>query len=111
MPGINVIFDGPPGPEGGRFVEIENDRGESIRVGEWEADPRPEHEGLWRLRIPATALKLALLEIDDFAGAWYLRVLDEDVHRTTEHHEPVNIDWTRDGRMVGVEVLGDGRKV
>lgn len=51
MTSINIIFDGPPGPDGGRFVEIENDRGESIRVGEWEADPRPEHEGLWRLRI------------------------------------------------------------
>jgi hypothetical protein len=54
---INIIFDGPPGPEGGRFVEIENDQGKSIRVGEWEADPRLEHEGLWRLRIsPADAL-------------------------------------------------------
>jgi uncharacterized protein YuzE len=51
-----------------------------------------------------------LLEIDDFAGAWYLRVLDEDVHHTSEHHEPVNIDWTRDGRLVGVEVLGNERQ-
>ncbi len=32
---INIIFDGPPSHESGRFVEVENDAGESIRVGEW----------------------------------------------------------------------------
>lgn len=109
MPFINVIFDGPPGPEGGRFVEVEDEHGRSIRVGEWEADPRPEHEGLWRLRIPATALRAALLEVDDFTGAWYLRVLDENVYRTTGADD-VNIDWTEDGRLVGVEVLRDERR-
>lgn len=32
---IHVVFDGPPGPEAGRFVETENNEGYSIRVGEW----------------------------------------------------------------------------
>lgn len=105
---INFIFDGPPGPEGGHFVEIENADGKSIRVGEWEADPRPGHEGFWRLRIPATALRAVLLENDDVAGAWYLRVLDEDVHRTTEA-DNTYIDWTKDGRLVGVEILRERR--
>jgi uncharacterized protein YuzE len=50
-----------------------------------------------------------LLEVDDFAGAWYLRVLDEDVHRTTSGDD-VHIDWTKDGRLIGVEVLGNERK-
>ena len=30
-------FDGPPGPEAGRFVEVERD-GKSIRAGEWVQD-------------------------------------------------------------------------
>ena len=46
---INIIFDGPPGPEAGRFVEVENDDREGVSVGEWiERD-----DGLWALRITA----------------------------------------------------------
>jgi nitroreductase len=44
---INIVFDGPPGPEAGRFVEVETDDGESIKIGEWEERP----DGLWALRI------------------------------------------------------------
>jgi len=44
---IDVVFDGPPGPEPGRFVEVEDAKGNSIRVGEWiERD-----DGAWALRI------------------------------------------------------------
>jgi hypothetical protein len=46
---INVIFDGPPGPEGGRFIEIETDDGRSICIGEWSR----RHDGNWALRIVA----------------------------------------------------------
>jgi hypothetical protein len=59
-PYIDVVFDGPPGPEAGRFVELENERGESISVGYWvppkaqaehyPAQP-PRDDKLWRLRI------------------------------------------------------------
>lgn len=48
---IYIIFDGPPDHEAPRFVEIENPEGRSIRIGEWEPDPRPEYEGQWRIRI------------------------------------------------------------
>lgn len=44
---INVIFDGPPGPESGRFVEVETDDGCSINAGEWVS----RGSGLWSLRI------------------------------------------------------------
>ncbi len=44
---INIVFDGPPGPEAGRFVEVETDEGASICVGEWIERP----DGLWALRI------------------------------------------------------------
>ena len=47
MSAINVVFDGPPSNEAGRFVEVENDAGESISIGEWiERD-----DGYWALRI------------------------------------------------------------
>ncbi len=47
MKAINIIFDGPPGPESGRFVEVETDDGASINAGEWIK----REDGLWALRI------------------------------------------------------------
>jgi hypothetical protein len=47
MKPINIIFDGPPGPESGRFVEVETDDGKSIKTGEWIK----RSDGLWALRI------------------------------------------------------------
>jgi len=44
---INIVFDAPPGPTSGRFIEVENDEGESINIGEWLQRP----DGLWSLRI------------------------------------------------------------
>ena len=44
---INVVFDGPPGHNAGRFVEIETDEGKSINVGVWIERP----DGLWALRL------------------------------------------------------------
>ena len=43
---INILFDGPLGPEAGRFVEVETDAGNSISIGEWL-----ERGGYWVLRI------------------------------------------------------------
>lgn len=44
---IDIVFDAPPGPEPGRFIEVEDTSGNSIRVGEWmERD-----DGAWVLRI------------------------------------------------------------
>ena len=33
---VDIVFDGPPGPESGRFVEVENSQGKSISFGEWK---------------------------------------------------------------------------
>jgi|SRR6516162_6203360 hypothetical protein len=35
MDHIDIVFDGPPGHESGRFVEVEDSFGRSIYVGEW----------------------------------------------------------------------------
>lgn len=45
---IRIVFDGPPGPEAGRFVEVENENGQSICAGEWYE----REDGPWELRIP-----------------------------------------------------------
>ena len=53
---LNIVIDGRPGiahdgaaiqPEGGRFVDVENDFGESVSVGEWSENG----DGTWTLRI------------------------------------------------------------
>ena len=44
---INIIFDGPPSHESGRFVEVETDDGKPINAGKWIERP----DGLWALRI------------------------------------------------------------
>ncbi len=44
---IDIVFDGPPSEPAPRFVEVENDKGESIRAGEWIERP----DGYWVLRL------------------------------------------------------------
>jgi hypothetical protein len=44
---IDIVFDGPPGPEGGRFVEVESPPGVSISFGEW----LQRDDGYWVLRF------------------------------------------------------------
>ena len=44
---IEIVFDGPPGPQPGRFVEVEDGNGNSISIGQWFERP----DGNWGLRI------------------------------------------------------------
>lgn len=44
---IDFVFDGPPGPVAGRFVEAETLTGQGVRVGEWHERP----DGNWALRV------------------------------------------------------------
>lgn len=66
---IDIVFDGPPSAVSGRFVEVENDQGASISLGEWiERDG-----GEWVLRIQQTivspeALDAAVLAVRDLDG-------------------------------------------
>lgn len=46
---IDVVFDGPPSHESGRFVEVENSEGKSILFGEW----LQRSDGYWVLRFRA----------------------------------------------------------
>jgi hypothetical protein len=52
---IDIVFDGPSGPEAPRLIEVEDDTGASISLGEWVERP----DGHW-------ALRLTSLPIDGF---------------------------------------------
>ncbi len=55
-PLIDIVFDGPPGPTCGRFVEVEDAEGCGLKRGEWvERD-----DGFWALRLPDPSALLAL---------------------------------------------------
>jgi hypothetical protein len=45
----DIVLSGPPGLEGGRFIEVEDGHGRSISAGEWIK----RDDGLWMLRLPA----------------------------------------------------------
>jgi hypothetical protein len=44
---IQIVFDGPPGPDSGQFVEVEDEAGRSVDVGNWVE----RQDGYWALRI------------------------------------------------------------
>ena len=48
---LDIVFDGPPSHESGRFVEVEAPDGRSVNAGEWI----DRGNGLWALRIPRMA--------------------------------------------------------
>ena len=68
---VDIVFDGPPGPVSGRFVEVEDDQGRGIAIGEWiERD-----SGMWALRIQLPGLE----EIDKVSDALQVAAKRADV--------------------------------
>lgn len=51
---IDIVFDGPPGPEAGRFIEVENADGASITFGRW----LKRADGYWALRLTPSAVDM-----------------------------------------------------
>lgn len=49
---INIVFDGPPSPEGPRFVEVETEGGRSFKLGEWIELPN----GYWALQFDSAEI-------------------------------------------------------
>lgn len=49
---IDIVFDGPPRPAAGRFIEVEDATGASITFGEWIERP----DGYWALRFTPTGI-------------------------------------------------------
>jgi hypothetical protein len=47
MSKIDIVFDGPPGPVSGKFVEVEDAHGHGLDRGEWVE----REDGFWVLRM------------------------------------------------------------
>ena len=58
---IDVVFDGPPGPEGCRLIEVKDVAGNSIRFGTWIE----RSDGRWALRITAADFASSTKGADD----------------------------------------------
>lgn len=50
---VDIVFDGSPENWAGRFVEVEDDTGASIRLGDWVVRP----DGYWALRIDVREIR------------------------------------------------------
>lgn len=46
---LDIVFDGPPSHESGRFVGVEDADGKSVSLGEW----MDRGDGYWALRVEA----------------------------------------------------------
>lgn len=87
---IDVVFDGPPGHQSGRFVEVEDHAGRSICAGEWIQRP----DGYWALRLHVSAQSLPHYHV---AGTTVGKDIDEcakcgqdirsDIHRMLRRQE------------------------
>jgi len=58
---LHFVFDEPTSPEGAKFIEVEDDSGKSINIGEWRERP----DDLWELIVPRSvdgADRIAVLE-------------------------------------------------
>ena len=54
---IQIRFDGPPGLVSGRFIEVEDEKGRGLRLGEWQQDGSD-----WLLVIPVSRRLLEALD-------------------------------------------------
>jgi hypothetical protein len=95
-------------PDGSGFA-IETSDGEFIELGRnilgaWDKQGMIEIiPDSWVRLVPS--VRATSVEFDEEYGMRYVTVLDEPVHRTTSETS-VNVDWSRDGNLVGVELLG-----
>jgi hypothetical protein len=58
---LDVVFDGPPSHESGRFVEVEDPDGKSVNAGQWI----DRGDGMWALRLPRLATRAGEAVVDE----------------------------------------------
>jgi hypothetical protein len=104
-PTLHIVFDGPPGPESGRFVECEAPDGRSINAGEWHE----RGDGYWELRIAVRpTAELGDLEGLACAGTMECPYCGED---TPHPHRPEDIKGMVPGLMPRLTRLADEMSV
>jgi hypothetical protein len=62
---VALLFDGPPGPESGRFIEAENAAGEGVKVGAWVQ----RGDGIWALELDVILPTAPVPQTDTSTGA------------------------------------------
>lgn len=55
--------------------------------------------------LPGFGGKRFILTVDPKTDAAYLRIRDRDVDKTVELNNEVNVDYDKDGNVVGIEIL------
>jgi hypothetical protein len=72
-----IVFDGPPSHASGRFVEVEDEQGHSLKVGEWEE----REDGFWTLGpfVEANVHEELLKALE-----WALPYAEEHAERTSQ---------------------------
>lgn len=84
---IRIVFDGPPSHESGRFIEVENERGEGISFGKWKQEGE-----YWYLEFSNPAVfEARIMELEaergelrnheSFNTAEVLRVIADEIER------------------------------
>jgi len=91
---IDIVFDGPPEHEAGRFVEVEDAAGKSINVGNW----RRRADGFWVLRIPAASTEA-------LEAAERIAAFDSSFPRYDDWTD----DLTQDAKTIASALLGIAR--
>ena len=95
---IRIVFDGPPGPESGRFVEVENERGEGLSFGEWKHDSE-----FWYLEFDNPAIRLN--EYEKLKKA--MDVLKDEMEASVRLIEYLNNKLPEKERLVSSQAYAD----
>lgn len=82
---VDVVFDGPPSHESGRFVEVENLAGQSVGRGEWI----DRGNGYWALRLPIYTGKHEIPHTHA-AGTMVGKDIDECAHCGKDIRNPIH---------------------
>ncbi len=89
---IDILFDGPPAHESGRFVETEHN-GKGIKLGEWFARP----DGLWSLRFDIASVLAAIASVEPPPNAYtFGNALHEIIVANAPNIDETDTKWLRD---------------
>ena len=88
QPYVDIVFDGPPSHESGRFVEVEDQLGRSIHFGRWVK----REDGYWVLRLIPHSNDLAHCHV---AGTTVGKDIDECARCGRDLRDPIHAGANR----------------
>lgn len=93
---LRFVFDGPPGPECGRFVECETPDGRSVNAGTWH----DRGDGYWELRVsrPSTPDTTSVEDMREACA----KVAESMVHQDNRY--PWQVGWTNAANEIAAAI-------